>query len=286
MKSKNTLKSFRASIVRHASSTLVVLALAAPGFAQSKQQQSSSAAMLSALSTTSCQSTFTSGSGPSYLQFCVTANGNITEFQSPLGVEHIREGTYGEGYGICDYESSGLVRYYDWAGFGDSGNWLSPVISQPYGFNTFPLKIVRTTSDGIFTLTQVFSRVSGELIVKVAMTLRNNSGISRDFALVRYADIDANNAHGGDYNNEFDFGNDSAWGYNNGFNTAYGLMISTAPTKLPHFAFVQSSAGGPDPCSPSFATVPYYGDGSAGHDWNGTIAAFQSLSVTAEYKRF
>jgi hypothetical protein len=43
------------------------------------------------------------------LQFCVTVNGNITEFQSPVGFEHIREGSFGEGYGICDF--SNLNRF-------------------------------------------------------------------------------------------------------------------------------------------------------------------------------
>jgi len=56
------------------------------------------------------------------------------------------------------------------------------------------------------------SRNTVEPTVKVTTTLKNNSAASHDYALVRYADIDANNAHGGDFNNLFDFGDDSAWG--------------------------------------------------------------------------
>lgn len=91
---------------------LSVPALLAAAFSQSQQQQQNlMPAISSAAATDVCQSTFTTGAGPTYLQFCVTQNGNITEFQSPAGVEHIRKGDYNEGYGICDF--SNLNRYYD-----------------------------------------------------------------------------------------------------------------------------------------------------------------------------
>jgi hypothetical protein len=106
--------------------------------------------------------------------------------------------------------------------------------------------------------------------------------------LVRYADIDANNAHGGDFNNLFDFGDDSAWGYNNGFNIAYGVMLSTVPTSTFHFGFVQNVASGPDPCSPvaNLPSTPFFGDGSVGFDWNGTLGAGRSVTAKGEYRRF
>jgi hypothetical protein len=266
--------------------TLSVPALLAAAFSQSQPQQQDLMAVISSETATDvCQSTFTTGSGPTLLKFCVTMNGNITEFQSPAGVEHIREGGYLEGYGICDF--SNLNRYYDWADGGDSGNWLAPVRTQPGGPNTFPLKIVRTTSDGIFTLTQVFSEIANEQLVKIAMTLKNDTAVARDYALVRYADIDANNADGGDFKNEFDFDHQSAWGYNPGFNT-HGLMLYSSPTSQGHFAFVQNTPNPPDPCSPvaNLPATPYFGDGSAGHDWNGTLGPGKSVTVTAEYKRF
>jgi hypothetical protein len=263
-------------------SLLTILAVA--GFGQNQQQHA--AADSSPLAATdTCQSTYTTGSGPSYLQFCVTQNGNITEFQSPQGFEHIREGDYNEGYGICDF--SNLNRYYDWADGGDSGNWLPPVRTQPNGPNTFPLKIVRTTSDGIFTLTQTYSEIASEQIVKVAMTLKNVTAVPRDFALVRYADIDANNANGGNFQNQFDFDHQSAWGYNAGFNL-HGLMLTTVPTSVAHFAFVQNTSVPPDPCNPVAAlpSTPFFGDGSAAIDWNGTLGAGKTVTVTGEYRRF
>lgn len=265
--------------------SLTILTLFATGaFCQSWQQIHASATS-SALATSNCQSIFTSGNGPTFMQFCVTQNGNVTEFQSPVGVEHIREGGIIEGYGICDFTN--LNRYFDWAEGGDSGNWLNPVRTQPHGANTFPLKITRTTSDGIFTLTQTFSQNPGERIVRVAMSLKNDTAVPRDFALVRSADIDANNANGGDFVNTFDFDHESAWGYNAGFNL-YGLMLGSVPTNLGEFAFAQNSADPPDPCQPvdALATTPFVGDGSVGIDWNGTIPPGKSVAFTGEYKRF
>ncbi len=264
---------------------VVVLTLAATGFGQSQQKGQISEGVRGD-ATSDCQSTFTSGSNQTYLQFCTTVNGNVTELQSPAGEEHIREGKYLEGYGICDFNSS-LTRYYDWADGGDSGNWLAAVITQPGGPNTFPLKITRTTSDGIYTLTQSFTRDTVEPTVIIKMTLKNDSAVSRDFALVRYADIDANNGDGGDYKNWFDYTHDAAWGYNSSFNS-YGVMLFAVPSNTPRFAFVQNTFGGPDPCSPvdHLPATPWYGDGSVGYDWNGTLGAHKSITVSGEYKRF
>src|SRR5213594_1450398 len=104
--------------------------------------------------TSACQSFYTSGSGSSYMKFCVTTNGNIAKFESPQGFTQM----YAEGYGVCDntIPSSGYwVDYYDHEYTG-SGNWATPVVVQPNGPNTFPLKIVRSSSDGLWTLTQTF----------------------------------------------------------------------------------------------------------------------------------
>ena len=52
--------------------------------------------------TQTCQSTFTSGSVSTLLKFCVTANGNITQLESPQNIEFISHGGFAEGYGVCD----------------------------------------------------------------------------------------------------------------------------------------------------------------------------------------
>jgi hypothetical protein len=121
------------------------------------------------------------------------------------------------------------------------------------------------------------------------MTLKNNTAISRDFALVRYADIDANNANlSTGFKNTFDYDSKSAWGYNPGFNL-FGLMLTTAPTTQPHFAVVQNTAAPIDPCSPVAhlpIPTPFVGDGSVAVDWNGTLGPGKAVTVTGQYKRF
>jgi hypothetical protein len=259
---------------------VVVLTLAAVGFGQ-VQQKTRVADTVSPDATTTCKLTFTSGSGPNFLKFCVTVNGNVVQLTSPNGSEHIREGTILEGYSICDFGS--LTRYYDFAAT-DSGNWQPAIVT---GF-ALPLTVKRTTSDGIYTLTQVFSRNTVDPAVIVAMTLKNNTGGSRDFGLVRYADIDANNANGGNYKNWFDSDHQSAWGYNNGPNL-FGVMLYSVPTGQPHSAFVQDTANFPDSCNPTAnlpTSPPWFGDGSVAIDWTGTLGPGKAIKVSGEYRRF
>lgn len=185
-------------------------------------QQSQSAVALfqqkndaQSLSSMACQSTFTSGSGQTYLSFCVTQNGNLGTFYSPSNYRQLYPGA--EGYAICDWTNNNY-SYRDFGLYGDSGNWLNSTIVQPNGPNTFPLTIKRTTSDGIWTLTQVFSRSTTTPSVKITMTLRNNSGVGRSAYFERFADIDA----WGISFNEFDGATASVWGYQSGGN---GLMM-------------------------------------------------------------
>jgi len=263
---------------------VLMIGLASTGFGQ-RQQQTHEEEGADGDATTACQSTFTSGTNQTFFQFCTTINGNVAEFQSPAKEEHIRIGTIFEGYGICDFDS--LIRYFDWAAF-DSGNWQASVLNQPNGPSTFPLTITRTTSDGIYTLTQVFARDTVEPSANIKMTLKNNTAAAHDFALVRYADIDANNGNGGNFKNEFDFTHDAAFGYNSGFNLN-GVMLFAVPSNTTRFAFVQNIPDPPDPCGPVNnlpPTTPFFGDGSVGYDWNGTLGAHKSLTVTGEYRRF
>jgi len=259
-----------------------VIVLVAAAFAQVPQQTTMSAAPTA--TTNACQSTFTFGSGQTLFNFCISSNGNLVQFTSPEGFEHIREGQISEGYGICDITPQ--TGYFDYADSGGSGNWKDPIITQPGGANTFPLKITRTTSDGIFTLAQVFSRNTSERIARIAMTLKNNSGVVKKIQLLRFADIDANNAHNGDLMNEFDFGTDSAWGYNS---FEYGLSLSTVPTGTSHVGRVWSTtSSGPNPCNsfPNRPPTPFFGDGSAGIVYGFTLAAGKSKTLSVEYQRF
>ena len=163
----------------------------------------------------------------------MTANGNITQLESPQNIEFISHGGFAEGYGVCD--STAGKAYFDYA-TNDSGNWNAPVRTQPGGANTFPLKIVRTTADGIWTLTQNFSRNPGERYAKITMTLKNNTAISRTASLVRYADVDA--PFGAtEFTNTFDFTFSAGLGFVRG---NFGLAIQNGTPPAAHTAFVQN----------------------------------------------
>ena len=93
---------------------LLVSALTAVSFAQVERQLQTHASIpISPDVTSTCASTFSSGSGQTLMKFCVTSNGNITQFESPAGYEHIRFGSFAEGYSICDVNAN--KQYYNTA---------------------------------------------------------------------------------------------------------------------------------------------------------------------------
>lgn len=210
---------------------LAIFALGCSGFAQSGspyvtlEQPASN-------SPTAIQTgywTFTSGSGNTYLSYCVTPNGNITYLETPHGYAQINH-TYaalldGEGYGLCD--ANVPTQYYDYA-YGDSGNWgATSLVSQ----TATSMKFTRNTSDGFWTLTQTITQVAGSSSVKVVMTLKNNTAVGRTAYLVRYADINADN-----FNSNFGSGTGSgAFIWNNSPDPAalsqrYGLALQNVGT--------------------------------------------------------
>ena len=198
--------------------------------------------------TSNCTWTFTSPqtAANKYLQFCVTVNGNITEFQSPSGVEHIRVGGFTEGYGICD-GTTGAVPYYDYADSGDSGNWLAPVTLATTATS---VKISRTTSDGIWTLTQTIALNKPAASAYVTMALKNNTAVPRLATIVRFADVDA----GGVLHNNLDGTLDSAWGYDPiGSSAPYaGLLLQVnGPNTFSHQGWAINTSVGPNPCTPN-----------------------------------
>jgi hypothetical protein len=192
----------------------------------------------------SCAYTFTStGNGNnSYMEFCVSVNGNIISFQSPDGIEYLDLGTLSEGYGVCD-ESTGAT-YYDYADYGASGFGTATTLSS----SATSVKIARTTNDGAWTLTQIITKVGGGTgagespYAKIEMQLKNNSGVEKEALLLRWADVDPYDANETlSFTESFDSTYNSAWGYTNYYNSyngdynGYGLMIQNIgnPTTTP-----------------------------------------------------
>jgi hypothetical protein len=239
----------------------------------------------SALATSSCAFTFTTGANDSFMKYCATANGNIAQLEAPVGEEHLAIGTIGEGYGFCDLSTS--VRYFDYSDFGDSGNWGAPtLVSQ----SATAVKIARTTTDGVWTLTQTITQVRGmSPAVRIAMTVKNNSGALRGLFFMRYADVDA----GGALQNNFDGTQKSVFGWNSAANStsAVGLLLQNAgpiPAGSSPGGFTQNVPSGPDPCAfanhvasgPQIAT-----DGSIFYLYALNVPKGGSKMVTVSYQR-
>jgi hypothetical protein len=215
------------------------------------------------------------------MKFCTTQNGNVAQFQNPDdSFTQLYQG--GEGYGVCDLTNNADVRYYDWGAYGDSGNWQNANITQPNGANTFPLTITRTTSDGVFTLKQVFSRNTTTPALKITMTLTNNSAVSRNVVLKRLADIDAD---GETNKNRFDNDIYGAWGYSGTLDYAglHGLMMRATSAK--GFSYPEIvTVGSVDPCNMTPQHTLFVGDGAAALNWVFTAGPQSSTTMTFEYR--
>jgi len=244
-------------------------------------------------STTTCSHTF-SVPGPlnSFLSYCVTANGNIASLQGPTGFDYVAQGTVGEGYGVCDLSTG--TSYFDWA-YTDSGNWGAPVLLSS---TTSAVKIARTTSDGLWTLTQTIAKQTGaQPYAKITMALKNNSGITKDAYLVRYADVDPANAPSTDstFVESFDSSQYSAWGYealnNSGGEPPLGLMIEEIGQPNVPYGFEgldQNTSAGPNPCNPTANYGGYQAsvDGSVEFLWLLELTAEKTGTVNAKYETF
>jgi hypothetical protein len=253
------------------------------GFAATPNQKQSAAVQGATHSpaVSVCSFTFTSGTLDTFLKFCVTANGNITQFETPLGVEDVAIGDASEGYGICDFTSN--TEYFDYADAGASTNWgPSSVVQQ----TSKSIKIARTSSDGVWTLTQTINQIAGNLpSAQVVMALKNNTATDRSVRLMRFVDVDAD----GNFNNELDATNKAAFGWNSfGLQNAYGLVLfNVGKSPFDHAGFVQNIAGGPAPCNPfAFASLTTLTntDGSLVHLYNIDVPKGMTKTVTVGYK--
>jgi hypothetical protein len=229
--------------------------------------------------TTTCSYGFTSGSGNTYLSYCVTANGNILEIFTPFGQSML--GTNGEGYGICN--ESPAQNYSDY-GVSDTGNWRSAVVVS---HNSTSVKIARTTADGNWTLTQTITMVPKTYSINVVMALKNNQSAAHVVYLVRFADAEPAVTSG---NFVFWAGSLSsalARAYQPDPN--YGLQLSNVGVPPFHYwqGFAQFVNTGPNACAFAFneGASNFSGgpNGSIEMAYVGTVAAGQTKTVTLSY---
>jgi hypothetical protein len=228
------------------------------------------------LAPTNC---FTSGSGFTLFAFCVSDDGVITSIESPDGVEHINVPPLPEeGYQVCVNNTVvGQQATSGGSGFGPS------TIVQPNGTGTFPLRIVRSTTDGALRLAQDFSWSPGTRTITIAETLTNTSGGAlQDVRLFR---MFLGKIDGDDGDDVFDASIRSVWGRDV---DALGLTATT----LGRFAvttfqpFVQINP--PPPCSipqPSGPSNPDTWIGEAAYVfWS--LAKGASRTVRFQYRVF
>lgn len=147
-----------------------------------------------AAATTACASTYTSGVGAGFMSWCLTANGNITKFESPAGQEHIDVGGEAEGYAICVGDRSTSLAY-DTAlaesGFGPA------TLELPNGPGRFPARVTRDTSDGRLRLRQIFFQTTYNKVVGIRMIVTSLTNVAMPNVYVtRYVDTDNNNDFG------------------------------------------------------------------------------------------
>jgi hypothetical protein len=293
----------RIEIMKEAITAIAILALGCSCIAQSGspiatseqsqaaaiQQRAVEGASSSLAPIQTCNLTFTSGAGNTFLSSCITPNGNITRLETPQGflqINHILPFPIdgGEGYGFCDVNAA--TAYFDYA-YTDSANWgATSVVSQ----TATSIKLARTTADGIWTLTQTITQVPPTASLKVAMALKNNTAVARTVNLLRYANIDADNFN-------FNFGSGTGNGafiWNVSPDPASltqrnGLALQNIGTpQLPAWdGFVQSTVFGPNPCA--FAAnwagaTPTDDDLSAVLAYSGTVPAKGTKTVTVSYK--
>jgi hypothetical protein len=138
---------------------------------------------LLAAGTTDCYSTINNTKGPNAMSYCITATGNVLQIKGS-GLNQL--GNY-EGYIIVDNDHS--ISYSDLAT--TSSHLSDPVIVQPNGPNTFPLKITRQATAGpMITLEQTFQKNSDPsiLIINMKITLWQDYPVG-NYQIIRVADV-------------------------------------------------------------------------------------------------
>jgi len=226
-------------------------------------QSSSKGAVKTAADT--CAYTFVqAGANNSYMEVCVSVNGNLISFQSPSGIEYLNLGTLSEGYGLYDFTSG--ISYYDYSDYGASGFGSPMVLSATAAL----VKIQRTTTDGIWTLTQTIAKSGATTpFAKITMALKNNTAVNREVYLLRWADVDPFNANStANFQESFDSTIYSAWGYtplnyytfnSSGNYSGYGLLIENIGKPNVAYGLEGLALNTNFPPSPSSPAANYFG---------------------------
>lgn len=221
--------------------------------------------------------------GPSSsTQVTISNHGNVIQFESPIGFEHIANGGIQEGYVLCN----GGTNRFD-LGSAEAGFAAPSVASCPTGTTC---TVTRNTSDGLMQLKQEFTFVGAEKRLRIKHTVKNLSG-GPLFSVVlrRQADFDIEqNVTGTFVNNHAATEREAVFAWNDAADSgsvSHGMILrNTAPTAT-HQAKVNNFESS---CSPadSAEAAPVNGDFTDTLEFNlGTINSLASKSVTVDYER-
>ena len=267
-------------------SVVVVLLLGSLAFSQTIPQQAAAGVQADA----TCAFTFTTGSGHGQTQYCVTNNGNITQFSAvggnTLSYEFLNgTGTATEGYGLCDTTNLISRAYWDFASTA-SNNWHAASAVQ----NGNTVTVTRTTADGIWQLVQVITGVAGSTrrygAANISMALTNLSTRDRFVFVTRYADVNA----GSSTLNDFGTTEASVWGLipeGNGPGFSSTAAFVTTPFDF-SISFVETVPNPPIPCQiNSNSTKGFFeGDGGIVQDYSLEIGPGKTKIVSLTYRPF
>jgi hypothetical protein len=191
-----------------------------------------------------CFSSHNFGSGAKTMNICISEHGNVVKFEAPAGVHQIGQANlFRDGYALCT-GSPPAKTYYDTgaieAGFGPS------TIIQPNGPNTFPLTIMRDTTDGVWRLSQKYTRDTKERDLTIDIILTNLSASTQPVVRLQRAfegDVDNNT----NTNAFFGRTHDSVWEWVETLDTdgrpqGHGLMLSNLSLGTDHATIVNTVA--------------------------------------------
>ena len=200
-----------------------------------------------------CLQQLAGGSGNFSYNYCVSGHGNVTQMETPLGVHHLIAGHISEGYGLCDQTTGN--EYFD---YGDGGVSTTHFWGTPVVLSTTPsLVIGRTSDDGIWQIRQTFTKSDADSSIRIKMDVMNQTAITREALLVRFADIKVNGGATG--NGVTDLFQETLLSASTSDSVrttpqAPGMQLRDAGhgTPTPHVQKVQT---GPAPCSAT-ANIP------------------------------
>lgn len=175
------LRTRRVAVLTVTAALLVAVAMVASGSAAQEAKQSLSSAGAADTTPFFTWST-TIGHGANVT---ISTHGNIIQYESPFGYEHLGVGSFSEGYVLCYTDPSGTPQnVYDMGGFefgfGPSTNTTSPQVT-----------VSRDTFDGVLNFHQRFNADLGADRFSITMRVTNNTRSTiKNILLRRQADLD------------------------------------------------------------------------------------------------